>query len=232
MRNRILGNASTGFPLLASAMAIPLTLAGGAIAAEDTAGKQSRWDAMREEVVSAEIISSADVYKGDQVIGEISKLVLNEDSSAVQYVLYEVRYPFRDYPNEAGFSTFGAAQFNVLAGDSEVRVDFDAESLRQAPEELELTASEADHRLVSNVIGSQLYFAGGESLRIVDLLVDRDSGEILHYVVATDAESLFDLDRRAIPAETAEVDDGGTVRASMKLSEIRDLSQPYDTEFL
>lgn len=60
---------------------------------------------------------------------------------------------------------------------------------------------QAERQLVSRIIGRRMYFAPDEPRRIEDMLIDRETGEVVHYVVETDRNAIFRADRRTVPAE-------------------------------
>lgn len=215
--------------LCASAAAAALTLSGAAWGAQgDT---PEHWSKMREQVVGADDILGGDVTSGVRQIGEVTELVLTPDGSAVQYVLYEVPYPFRVFGGERGFAAFEGIDFRAAAG-ADVGVHFVDAGSHRAPEELRLSASEADHRLVSELLGDPLHFSDGETRTITDVLVDRETSTLTHFVVDMEAQSLFDMDRRSIPADMVEINKGGTVTASMRISGVDEILQQYDPGLL
>lgn len=215
--------------LCASAVAAALTFAGAAWGAQGDTPED--WSKMREQVVGADDILAADVTSGIRQVGKVNELVLTPDGSAVQYVLYEVPYPYRTFGGEAGFTTFDGIDLRA-AGGADVGVHFTGTESHSAPEQLRLSASEADHRLVSEMLGDPLHFSDGETRTITDLLVDRDTGVVTHFVVDMEAQSLFDMDRRSIPADMVEIDAGGTVTASTDIRGVDEITQQYDPGLL
>lgn len=215
--------------LCASAVAAAFTFAGAAWSAQgDT---PEGWSKMREQVVGADDVLAADVTNGVHHVGEVSELVLTSDGSAVQYVLYEVPYPFRVFGSESGFTTFDGIDLRAAAG-ADISVEFADTDAHSAPEELRVSASEADHRLVSEMLGDPLHFSDGETRTITDLLVDRDTGAVTHFVVDMEAQSLLDTDRRSIPADRVDIDAGGTVTASTDIRGVDEITQQYDPGLL
>lgn len=209
----------------ASAALLALPLADLAAAAD-----WDSWSAMNEEVVSAKDVLSADVTNLLNPVGQVSDLVLNPSGTQIQYVLFEVPYPYSFYGAEDGFATFDGIDFEV-GGALTLNVQLTGEE-PQGPEELTLTASEADHRLLSNIIGEPLQFSDDETRRIRDVLVDRDTGALTHYVVDMDADSLFDVDRRTLPADMVSIDEDGAVVASTDVAGVDQVDQEFDPAFL
>lgn len=208
-----------------SAMSMALALTAAA-----QAGQKS-WTQMRGEVVSAEDVLSADVTNGVAHVSEVRELVLSSDGSRVQYVLYEVPYPYQPFDGRDGFTTFERLDFAPGRGAG-VDVRFADEAAHRAPDQLTLTAGEADHRLVSNVLSQPMYFSDDETREIVDVLIDRETGELTHYVVEMEQTSLFNRELRAIPADSVEIDEAGGVHATIGVGGVAQVAQPYDESFL
>lgn len=206
-----------------SAVAVALPLAASA--------NWDEWSEMQEEVVSAKHLLSADVTSGMSPVGNVTDLVLTSDGTAVQYILYEVPYPYSFYGAEDGFSTFEGVELESGA-TARLQVRFAGEESARAPEELELTADEADHRLVSNVLGERLEFENDETREIDDLLIERETGAITHFVVEMNAEALFDVDERTIPADRVSIGEEGSIAASMDIRGVEEIAQEYDPAFL
>lgn len=209
--------------MLSTASALPAAAAGG---------ESGDYSKMQEEVVSADDLLSAGVANGLHPIGSVTELVTNADVTALQYILYDVPYPYGFYAEgERGFTTFGTVRFEPTSGHGlTVRlVDADA---GQAPEQLQLEASEADHRLVSELLGEHMQFSDGEARQVTDILFERSTGEIAFFVVDMDAESLFDLDRRTIPADIVSVNDSGAISADTNIKGVDEITQKYSEELL
>lgn len=215
-----------------AALACTVPLAGGALAQDnsDKPRMHEDWHKMQEEVISAEAILGGDVSNGLNPVGSVDKLILSEDGSRVEYILYDVPYPYSFYGAQDGFTTFEGVEFMHWGNDVTVRFDDDEEP--RAPEELELTETEAESRLVENVIHETVMFENEELREVEDLLIDRDNGEIVYFVVDMEAESLFDSDRRAIPADMISIQDDGSLVASTSIQGVDDISQEYDEAYL
>jgi hypothetical protein len=190
-----------------------------------------QWQGMQEKVVSVRDLMAGDMSDGFNPIGRIRDLVLTPDRQQIQYVLYETPFPYSaTEEREDGFVAFDhVAIERDLGYGLKVRVDEDAE--RGAPDRLTLTASEADDRLASNLIGEPIYFEGDEWRDIQDMLVDRNTGQVTHYVIEMNRDSLFNDHPLAVPAELVTVGKNGLVTAPLDLAKLASL-QEYDVALL
>lgn len=188
------------------------------------------WAKMRGELVEANELLSADVTNGRNPVGQVTDLVLTPDHKQVQYILYETPYPYSFFGAEDGFARYDGVEFyNDAELDTTLR--FEAEDSAGAPEELKLTRDQARERLVSRVIGRPMEFADDTLREINDILIDRDTGAIVHYVVETDEDSIFRAERRTVPAARVTIADDGRVTAALRLRELDDM-QLYDSALL
>ena len=163
-------------------------------------------------------------------MGQVTDLVLTPDHKQVQYILYETPYPYSFFGAEDGFARYDGVEFyNDAELDTTLR--FEAEDSAGAPEELKLTRDQARERLVSRVIGRPMEFADDTLREINDILIDRDTGAIVHYVVETDEDSIFRAERRTVPAARVTIADDGRVTAALRLRELDDM-QLYDSALL
>lgn len=211
--------------LIATGVAAALPLAGAS--AEDWQG----WSKMQSEVVSIEDIMTADLTNGINPIGEVSDVVLTPDTQAVEYVLYEVPYPYSFYGSRDGFTRFDNLEILPDAG-LEVQLRLDDEADAMEADELTLTRGETDHRLVSNLLDESMHFGDGQARRIVDILANRQTGEITHFVVDMETDSLFSADRRTIPADMVSIDEKGAVSASADIPTALAMAPDYDPVYL
>jgi hypothetical protein len=155
---------------------------------------------------------------------------LTPDHDQVQYILYETPYPFSFFGAEDGFARYDGVEFeNEATFDTTLRLE--AEDSAGAPEELTLTRDQARERLVSRVIGSAMVFADDTTREIDDILIDRDTGAVAHYVIETDEGSIFGGERRTVPAARVSIADDGQVTAALRLREL-DGVQVYDAALL
>jgi hypothetical protein len=206
------------------------------IAAADRRGESSTandlaeaYAKMRGEVISAEDLLDADVSNGLNPVGDVSDLVLTPDETQVQYILFETSYPYTLLGGLDGFASYDSVEFDQSFFDFTVLLD--GEGPTNAPRELELTREQARHRLVSRLIGEPMQFLGNDVREIEDILLDKDTGAILHYVVATEMGSLLDPERRTIPAARVAIEDDGSIVAALETTEIESV-QIYDPELL
>lgn len=209
-----------------SALAGALPLAGSAVAAD-----WNGYTKMQEEVISAGDLLSARVSDGASPVGDVSDLVLDPAGHEVEYILYDTPYPFSFFGSRNGFATFEGSDFEVGSTLS-LEVRFEGRPPADAPEDLKITEDEADNRLLSHVIGGWMRFDDAEMRKITDVLVDRDNGTITHFVVDMDAQSLFDVDRRAIPATMVTIAPDGDVRASTDIQGVDEIEQAFDPAYL
>lgn len=200
--------------------------------ASDQATAQHDWEKLREKVINANEIMGGDVTNGLSTYGDVRDLILSRDSQRVEYILYEVPYPYSFYGSEDGFIRFDNAAFDT-AGAFDLRVRIDDEESKFAAEELTLTRGQADHRLVSNIIGEPLGFTSepGAFKEVENLLIDRDSGQVTHYVIEMNDESLFNSEPRAIPAARVNVDGQGRLSTMIALDQVSEM-EVYQPDFL
>jgi hypothetical protein len=192
----------------------------------------TEWQSMQEKLVSARDLLAGEMSDGFNPIGRIRDLVMTPNRQQVEYVLYETPFPYSaiDEAQDDGFVAFDETTIERDLGYGlKVRANDDAE--RGMPERLTLTASEADDRLASNLIGTPLYFAGDDWRRIEDMLIDRDTGQVTHYVINMNRESLFNENPLAVPAEVVELGQDGLITAPMDLAKLAGM-QDYDVALL
>jgi hypothetical protein len=163
-----------------------------------------------EDVVSARELLGASVTDGFNHIGSVRDLILDDEGAAVQYVLYEIPYPYDRFGGEDGFVAFDRMTLERGATYG-TRIRFDREENDDVPERLELTADEADQRLLTRVMREPVEFADDERLPLEDVLIDEKTGEITHYVVNMDPDALFAVDPRRIPAQNVSIEGGQLV---------------------
>ena len=187
------------------------------------------WAKLRGELIEANELLSADVNNTFNPVGQVTDLVLSPDHRQVQYILYETPFPYSFFGAEDGFARYDAIELEHGAGfDTTLRLE-PADSARP-PEQLTITRDEARDRLVSRVIGSDMQFVDA-TREIDDLLIDRDTGAIVHYVVDTDPDALFGGETRTVPAARVTIADNGRISAALPLREL-DSMQSYDPALL
>ena len=203
---------------------------GRADGARDREQLLESWAKLRGEIIEANELLSADVSNGLNPVGQVTDLVLSPDHRQVQYILYETPFPYSFWGAGDGFARYDGVDFEHGAiFDTTLRLE--AEDSANAPEELALTRDQARERLVSRVIGRPMLFADDTSREIDDILIDRDTGAVVHYVIETDEDSIFRAQRRTVPAARVSIEDDGQVTAALRLGELADV-QIYDPALL
>ncbi|MFW6093944.1 MAG: hypothetical protein ACODAC_08230 [Pseudomonadota bacterium] len=186
-------------------------------AEQERRASNERFRQRRESMVSANDLLAADVTNGLNPVGNVRDLVLNQEGTRVEHVLYEVPYPYSLYGTENGFVSFDNVAVQPTVGFG-MNVSFDDESDRQDPETLRLGEDEAERRLVSEILGGDVTFAGDESRQIEDVLFDRETGEIVGYVVNENPDSFFNDEPRLVSAGEVEITDDGEVDAETEFA--------------
>ena len=228
--------------LLSAAIVLAFCSSGGAAAQSQRSDGSSQpttaadtlaeaWAKMRGELISAEELLNAEVGNGLHPVGEVADLVMTRDGAQVQYILYKTPYPYTLVGGIDGFARYDGAEFDQ--GFSDLTVRLEAEDSASAPEELTLTREQARRRLVSSLIGEPMLFVGNDARQIEDLLIDKDTGAVIHYVVETEDanSSLFDSERRTVPAARVRIEEDGDVVAALEISELPHV-QLYDPALL
>lgn len=205
--------------LLAAALAL-LAPAAVLAAPEESSAEQetsSGWQAQREKTVSAREIMDADVYRVATPLGNVRDLVLSEDGSRVEYVLYEIPYPYALHGAQHGYAAFENLAVEQGAGfERQLRLDDDAEP--QDPETLQIDRQEADNRLLSRILGDTVRFSGDETRPLEDVLIDRQSGRITGYVVSENPDAWFNEAPRVIPPQQVTIGEQGEVTAATEFA--------------
>lgn len=146
-------------------------------------------------------------------IASVDDLILSPDGRRVQYVLFDQRGLYFRLRSGNGFVEWTNIDVRPSTGIGPGLVVGDAESGKE-PEEIALTRSQAERRLVSNLLDSRMTFADGQTLRVSDILFHPESGELSDFVVQMNDDSLFDDDQRRIPASMVTVDANGGLRVN------------------
>lgn len=214
-----------------TALAIPATtLAGEHKDDKDDKDRQAQWTQMRAEAVSASSILDGDVTNVLDPVGNVEELVLSSDSREIQYVLYDTPYPYHFAGTGDAFVAFdNVALEHGSFGDLDVRFDDAADA--QAPEQLELTASQVDHRAVSRLMGEPIVFSKDKVRALSDILVHPKSGKVTHFVVEMNPDAIFTEEPRAIPANKVSIAKNGQMMASLTLDKAQRMTQ-YDPGML
>jgi hypothetical protein len=215
-------NIVTRRTLTSIAIAV-LSLTVGTIAQANWQG----WTKMHRQITSAHALLHSNLSNGLNPIGTVSDLLLTPDHKKVEYVLYDSSYPFTLYGGGDGFVNFSDVR---ILGDAALMTNIIVnEDLTRAPNELELTASEAQGRLVSRLIGNLMYFPNGHTRRIRDVLIDRTSGVVEYYVVEMSPDTVFRAEPRAVPADDVSIDKGRvSTRLTMdKVEAMKEIAPEY-----
>ena len=179
-----------------------------AMAQDRTSQDWAQRQAAQNEIVSAERMMSGDVTNGFNMLGNVSDLVLNERGTGVEYILYEVPFPYSTYSADDGFVRWDNIEVERGVGTGlDLQLDDDASPY--AKEQLRLTRAQASNRLVSRIVGSDITFADGQMREIEDIQFDPQSGMITNFVIEMDENSLFNEDTRLIPASMVTLDPRG-----------------------
>lgn len=193
---------------------------------------RKEWQQMQDKVILASRVMDADVTDGLNEVGDVRDLVLSEDLNEVEHILYAVSYPYGFYGSEDGFVNYDAVAFDRGVGfDMQARID--EEGSTQTPDQLKLTRREADHRLLSNIIGEEVVFSREKdrAKKVEDVLLNRKTGEVEGYVVQMDDDSLFNSQPRAIPADDVGIDRKGALTTNVSFASVEE-KQKYSPEFL
>lgn len=209
-----------------SALLAAFCPAGSALAQADF----EDWKRMRGEVLNAQQLIGSDVSNGVTSMGMVRDMVLTADGKKVTYLLFEVPYPTTLWSGDDGFVAFEDVAFERGVG-LDVEVSFDPEESARLPEELELETDELDRRLASRVLDQQIEFEGGAAVEIENMLVDRATGDVTHYVVEIDPAAIFRSERRTVPAEHVVVRNDGGLRVELPVEALEDL-QEFDPQLL
>ena len=178
-----------------------------------TTQREQQRQANMAERVSAEEMLDADISSGMNPVGPVDDLILSPDGRRVQYVLFDQRSTFFRLSAGNGFVEWDNVDVRQGGGFEPDLVVTDAESGKE-PQEIALTRSQANRRLVSNLIDSNLTFMDGRALRVSDILFNSETGELSDYVVQMNEDSLFDDDQRRIPASMVTADANGELRVN------------------
>lgn len=182
------------------------------------------WKKLRERTVSASDLMHADVRSGPpllgQPLGKVRDLVLDEAATSVEYVLYEVPYPYSLYGAANGFVAFDAAKIDDSGVGFGVEIRFERESDARAPEELTLNRAQADRRLVSKLMDERVAFADDQTREIEDVLIDRKTGKVTSLIVNENPEAFFNDRPLRLPLERVSIGENGALTAGVQLSSL------------
>jgi len=187
---------------------------------EHSKTKQGQTDL--KNAVSAQALLGADVQNVANPIGNVRDLILNEDRTAIEYVLYEIPFPYALMDAQNGFVAFD--NLAIEAGTTpatNLRIDDEA---ARGPEELKLSRKEADHRMVSRILEDHVVFADGQQVReLEDILVDRQTGKILGYVVNRNPDAWFNEEPLMVPPHEITIRSDGNVTTGAEFAALESL---------
>jgi hypothetical protein len=199
--------------------------------ASDSMQMESRadeWRTMQDEHVELSELMNGDLSNGLRALGQVEHVVLSDNASKVQYIVYEPdSLPWDAYAS-GGYFEYQDVDLMRRLGDVTLRIDANLDP--KGPEELRITADEAEYRLASRVTDSRLETKGERFYEIEDLLINRDTGNVAYFVIGAEENALFSDERRAVPANRVTFRNG-EFRTSMPWSAIED-RQPYDPGLL
>lgn len=191
---------------MAAGMAATALTAAPALAQSQMDADYDRYKMAMSETVSADRMMSGDVTNGFNKLGDVSTLILDPTGQRIEYILYEVPYPWSTFGDEDGFVRWDNVSIESAGyGGLDLRIDDDQQPYTK--DQLRITRMEADGRLTNRIIGGDIRFSGGEMREINDILFDPETGMVTHYVVEFDEDSLFDEDTRRVPADWVTLDE-------------------------
>lgn len=210
-------------------LAAPLATQASENMGEDAAD-WADWQEMRGEAVHASSILGAQVSNGLNPIGEVKKLVLDQDNQSVEYVIYHASFPYALYGGNDGFASFDNVNLTNSIAVTEMQVQI-APDDAMGKEVLKLSAADVDDRLVSRLIGESMRFENGKLRDVANLLIDPETGEITHFVVQTDQDAIFSGERRTVNDNEVTVTEQGQLKADLSLAQVDDM-QDFNPDFL
>jgi sporulation protein YlmC with PRC-barrel domain len=172
-----------------------------------------------DHMIKASNILYSDISNGLNTFGRVDNVLLDKNGDSVEYLFFEKSDSFRPASSGKGFVEMSNVDFNpASAGEVQVLVkDTDAQ---RKPQELKVSYSEAESRLLSRVLDKSIKFSDQEIRRIDDILIDRDTGSIKYFTVDMATDSFFSDDVRAIPADEVNITWSGTVTSSASIADI------------
>lgn len=195
----------------------------------DNADRAKEWSQMRQEAVKASEVLRGNMTNGLNPIAQVKNLVLSENGDRVQYVLYEAgSQPWELYVGD-GFAAFDGVDLETGSIYGGIDVRLADPKPEKAPQEIRITKDEADERLVSRILEKDMRLASGAH-EIEDILIHPETGQVTHYVVGADEDSIFSEEKRAVRANEVRYANG-SYRTSMSMQDI-EKDQPYEEDWL
>lgn len=199
--------------------------------AENASQKDMReWNEMRKEAIPAEGVLAGKVKNFTNTIGRVEHLVLNEAKDDIEYVIFEVPYPYSFYTGEDGYLNYDSldVEHDVTGGINLVVKDAD---VTYPPDKLKLTKTQVDDRMVSRLIGSEMTFSDGSQREVQDLLIHPKTGKVTHFVIEMKPDAVFSEEPRTVRAKNVSIGEKGKITADVSLAEVKK-NQDYDADFL
>ena len=122
-------------------------------------------------------------------------------------MLFQPSYPYSLVGGKNEFVPYNqVAIVDQAIGYPQVIVDIHSET--QAPNTLKLTRTQAQDRLMSRLVGSNMDFPNGAARRIDDVLIDKKTGDVSAWVVDMGGDTPFNMQRRALPPSSVSISAG------------------------
>lgn len=198
-------------------------------AAKSSKDQKEQWREMRQETVSAQALLRGEFNDGLNDIANTSDLVLNKDLTGVAYVVFRNQEPPFNMYIGTGYVDFGDVRLDN-EDDGSVDATIDTNKKVRGPEDLVITKDEAKSRLVSYIVDEDLKFKDGSLHKIDDLLLSPKTGALMYFVVANTPDTVFSLERRAVPADHVHFQNG-MFTSDLTFEQLENM-QPYDIHFL
>ncbi len=188
-----------------------------------------KWREMRQNAVKASEILRGSVTNGLNSVAQVQNLVLSEDGSEVEYIVYNANSPIWNVHLGDGYTSYNTVDLETssLAGGIDVRIGTSGQV--KGPEDIRITQDEADKRLVSRIMNEQIQLQSG-MYEIEDILIQPETGKVTHYIIGSDPDAVFSNGKRTVRADRVSFRNG-EYRSDLSMQEI-DRDQPYDESWL
>ena len=148
------------------------------------------------EPVSAHSLIHTDIEGEGTAFAIVDDFVLSSDGSEIEFVLFEMKEGVATEAQSLSFVPWTNVDINSNGLERDLMIVGNENS---GPQELSMTRAEANTRILSRILDSDLVFADGVVRPIDDIIFDPQSGEVDDYIVA------FEDDDRRVPAEFVSV---------------------------
>jgi hypothetical protein len=149
--------------------------------------------------VSASDILDGKVSNGLNTVATVNQLVLDDESAMIEYVVVDSNSPLWQLERGDRYLPIDGVNFERGPDRANLQIYPDNAAPVSGPDRFAVTANDASHRLVDQVLGGQLTFTDRQDLRINDLLLDPQTGEVTHFVVRV-KDNPFSWRLLALPA--------------------------------